>query len=149
MPSLLNYPLAYRFVSFLDNKVEVREKNVTSIKNPLLLPDGYNEEALLKVTTNTQKYAEEVFDLSLRDMFNRFMNADRLCKLIGKDDEGIKKVFETVCEKAKYLVDLPLYGEGETIETIAKKYNLTLPASSYKTGFELLSAIFKVYCAGD
>lgn len=149
VPSLLNYPLAYRFVSFLENKVEVREKNVTSIKNPLLLPDGYNEEALLKVTTNTQEYAEEVFDFSLRDMFNRFMNADRLCKLIGKDDEGIKKVFETVCEKAKYLVDLPLYGEGETIETIAKKYNLTLPASSYKTGFELLSAIFKVYCAGD
>lgn len=149
VPSLLNYPLAYRFVSFLDNKVEVREKNVTSIKNPLLLPEGYNEEALLKVTENTQEYAEEVFDFSFRGMFNSFLNADKLCKLIGKDDEGLKKVFETVCEKAKYLVDLPLYGEGETIETIAKNYNLTLPASDYKTGFELLSAMFKSYCAGD
>ncbi|MDD7293780.1 MAG: metallophosphoesterase, partial [Clostridiaceae bacterium] len=149
VPSLLNYPLAYRFVSFLDNKVEVREKNVTSIKNPLLLPDGYNEEALLKVTTNTQKYAEEVFAFSLKDMFNSFLNANRLCKLIGKEDEGLKEIFETVCEKTKYLADLPLYGEGETIETIAKNYNLTLPASDYKTGFELLLAIFKVYCTGD
>lgn len=149
VPTLINYPLAYRLVSFLDNKVEVREKNVTSIKNPLLLPEGYNEEALLKVTTKTQEYAEEVFDLSLRDMFNSFLKADKLCKLIGKDDEGLKKIFEAVCEKAKYLAFLPLYGEGETIEAIAKNYALTLPASDYKTGFELLSAMFKAYCAGD
>lgn len=149
VPALVNYPLAYRVVSFREDKVEVREKNITAIRNPLLLPGGYNEEAFLKVTTNTQKYAEEVFDFSLRDMFNRFMNADKLCKLIGKDDDGLKNIFATVCEKAKYLVDLPLYGEGETIEEIAKEYGITLPSSSYKTGFELLSAIFKVYCAGD
>ena len=149
VPTLLNYPLAYRFVTFFGDKVEVAERNVTKINNPLLLPEGYSDEALLKVTTDTQTYAEEVFDLSLRDMFNSFMKADRLCKLVGKDDEKLKAVFETVCEKAKYLVDLPLYGEGETVESIAKNYDITLPQSGYKTGFELISAMFKSYCAGD
>ena len=149
IPSLLITPLAYRIVTFSDEKVSVREKNITEIKDTSLLLKGYNDEAFEKVSKHTGAYADEFFDISFKNIIEKNLTAEKLSKLTGKDDEDTKAVFETVCKKTLYLMELPLYGEGETVQTIAKKYGLTLPETEYKTGFELLSTIAKAFCAGD
>lgn len=150
VPSLVIYPLAYRFVTFSDEKVAIREMNVTSIKMPELLPSGYSTETLDKVINNTQEYSEEVFDASFRRFVeSSILNPTALCRRLNIEDEKTKEAFKSVCSKAKTLIDYPLYGEGETIETIAAGYNIALPASDYETAFDVLNVVFKAYCNGD
>lgn len=148
-PSILVYPVEYRIVTFSPEKVEVRTKSVSKIYDASLLAKGHNEKALSMLKTDLPAYADEVFDETCKYAVNYFLDADTLCELIKTDDPVVHDILDGVCKRARKLIFAPVYGEKDSIEAVAKTYGIELPASDYKSGFELGMVLMKSHFSGD
>lgn len=148
-PSLLVYPVEYRLVTFSGEKVEVRTKSVSKIYNTDLLAKGHNEKALQMLTSDLPAYANEVFDETCRYAVNYFVNADTLCELIKTKDSVVHDTLDGVCTRTKKIIFAPLYGEKDSIEAVAKTYGIKIPASDYKSAFDIAMILMKAHFSGD
>lgn len=148
-PSLLVYPVEYRLVTFANEKVEVRTKSVSKIHNTDLLAKGHSEKALKELSTDLTAYSNDLFDETCRYAVNYFLNADTLCELIKMKDSVVRDTLDGVCTRAKKLIFAPLYGGEDSVQAVAKTYGITLPESSYKTGFETAMVLMKAHFSGD
>ena len=144
--SLPTYPLRYRDVTFTDDEIVLKSHTIDSLDVTNIVP-GYSDEQLEMIANDPVKYAKgcETDSLS-KDYIGKFVNPDYLIDALGfaPDSVGANAIRRIMPD-----VMIPLYGEGETVEAMAKKLGYKLPQSDYETVGELLSEFWAAMVRGD
>ncbi len=148
--SINAYPCPYRSVTFGDN-VDIKTKYIESI-DVSNLPKGISENALYEAENNFQQYAKNYTYTGFEYRLYIFTTADKLSSLV--EDEEMKQIIYKVGSRLEKAVNMPLYEKdaqvpGESIETIAKRYQTTLPATEHKTILKLLTHFYQASVQGD
>lgn len=144
--SLPEYPLRYREVSFTGSEIRLESHTIDSLDVTNIV-SGYSEEQKEMIANDPVKYARGAeTDSLVSDYIGKFVDPDYLIDLLGfaPDSVGAKAIRRIMPD-----VLVPLYGEGETAEAMAKKLGYELPPSDYETVGELLSAFWAAMARGD
>ena len=140
------YPLRYREVSFNNDKIVIKSHTIDSLDTTGIVP-GYSDEQKEMISSDPVGYAYGCQQDSLIEEYVRnFVDADYLIDMLGfeKDSVGAKAVKRILPD-----VLIPLYGEGETVESMAKSLGYSLPESEYETVADLITAFWAALVRGD
>lgn len=144
--SLACYPLTYRAVTFTDRAVKIESRAIESLDVANIVP-GYSDEQKEMIANDPAGYGYGCLgDSLIEDYVKNFVSAEKLIDTLGLEADSlaakaIKKILPEVL--------VPLYGEGETVESMAKALGYTLPASDYETVGDLITAFFAAFVRGD
>jgi hypothetical protein len=140
------YPLRYRDVTFTDDEITFRSRTINSLDTSDIVP-GYSDAQKAMIAEDPVGYAYGCQQDSLIEEYVRnFVDADYLADMLGfePDSAGAKAVKRLMPD-----VLIPLYGEGETVESMAKALGYTLPESDYETVADLIGAFWAALVRGD
>ena len=144
--SLPTYPLRYREVTFTDEAIRFESRTIDKLDVTDIVP-GYSEEQKEMIANDPVRYAKGCqTDSLVTDYIGRFVDPDALSDTLGfaPDSVGAKAIRRIMPD-----VLIPLYGEGETVEAMAKALGYTLPPSEYETVGELISEFWAAMVRGD
>lgn len=145
--ALTMYPLQYRFFTLTDDEIRYEAKTIDSIDTDAL-------------TATTSGFTQEHIDLmneGLNDYSKGFLKAGiqyRLGKGFKMEEMGIAEdafYYDLVATAVGGLVKIledPLYGEGG-IQELAAGYNLEIPDSEYKNGWDIVTELVSWHYAGS
>ncbi len=145
--SLSMYPLQYRYFTVTDDEIKYEAKTIDSIDTDALV-------------ANTKGFTQEHIDLmnaGLNDYAKGFLKAGiqyRLGKGFRMEEMGIAEdafYYDLVATAVGGLVKIledPLYGEGG-IQELAAGYNLDIPDSEYKNGWDIVTELVSWHYAGS
>ena len=141
------YPLQYRYFTVTDDEIKYEARTVDSIDTDAL-------------TATTSGFTQEHIDLmnaGLNDYAKGFLKAGvqyRLGKGFKMEEMGIAEdafyydLVETAVGGLVKILEDPLYGEGG-IQELAAEYNLDIPDSEYKNGWDIVTELVSWHYAGS
>lgn len=144
--SLTMYPLQYRLFKLTDDKIAYEAKTVDLIDTNSL-------------TARTAGYSENQISLmnaGLNDYSKGFLKAGvkyRLALSLSMEKMGIDEgapyydLVNTAVDGLLKILEEPLYGE-DSISELAKEYNIDIPASRYKNGWDVATELVAAHYAG-
>ncbi len=144
--SLATYPLRYRDVTFTDKEIVFKSREIDSLDVTNIVP-GYSDEQKEMIANDPVAYAAGCQKDSLVGSYiSRFVDAETLADMLGLEPgsagaEAIKRLMPNVL--------IPLYGEGETVEAMAKALGYDLPKSDYETVGDLITEFWAAMVRGD
>ena len=144
--SLATYPLRYRDVTFEPDSIELKSRTIDKLDVSNIV-DGYSDEQKEMIENDPVAYAKGAQNDSLIESYiGRFVKADSLVDMLGleADSVGAKAIKRILPD-----VLIPLYGEGETVESMAKALGYKLPESEYESVGELLCEFWAAMVRGD
>ncbi len=144
--ALAEYPLRYRDVTFTDDEIVFKSHEIDSLDVTDIVP-GYSDEQKKMIAEDPVGYARGCQQDSLEiDYIGRFVDPDQLIDTLGlePDSAGAQAIRRLMPD-----VLIPLYGEGDTVETRAKELGFDLPESDYETVGELIVAFWSAMARGD
>ncbi|MBQ6119231.1 MAG: metallophosphoesterase [Clostridia bacterium] len=144
--SLSTYPLTYRDVTFTDDEIVLRSRQIDSLDVTNIVP-GYSDEQKDMIANDPVGYAYGCqTDSLVSDYIGRFVEPEALIDLRGfaPDSTGAEAIRRIMPD-----VLIPLYGEGETVEAMAKALGYDLPESDYETVGDLIVAFWAAMVRGD
>lgn len=145
--SLTMYPLEYRYVTFTDNEVKYESRSIDKIDTDALtsVVSGYTQEHIDFMNSDLHEYSKQFFKASIQYRLALGMSREKLG--INEDAFYADLVFDAV-EGLTSLLEMPLYGENSVSE-LAKEYNIDLPESDYKNGWDVATEVVGYHYAGD
>lgn len=145
VPALVSAPASYRMATFTDENVTLELKNVNSIDTSLV-PKGYSDEAYERMTNDFTAYSLDHYDASVKHFINSILDTKTLLEAMGTpNDKALEGIIGGVCDRAKQVLLLPLYGEKDSFEAIAKKYGVSVTESNYETLADVAIEVIKVF----
>lgn len=145
VPALVSAPASYRMATFTDENVKLEMKNVNSIDTSLV-PKGYSDEAYERMANDFTAYSLDHYDASAKHFFNNILNTKTLLEAMGTpNDKALEGIVGGVCDRAKDVLFLPLYGEKDSFEAICKKYGVSVPESNYETMADVAIEAIKIF----
>ena len=138
----------YRSVSYSDKKIDVKTVTLTELNldtaSPLISAD-----IISAVSADYVTYAEKHFANNINNTVKNYIN-----KILRKFDFGNTELNSIVKNDVIYKAfSMPLYEKDETaeesLEKVLKKYGLTLPASNYKTFWDVVPTIVATLIKGN
>lgn len=144
-PSLVASPSEYRMVTFTDENVTFTMDGVKTIDTSLV-PKGYSNAAYEKMQGDFNSYSKDHFSASTIHFVKNLLSTDNLLEMMGaSNSKALKKVVDGICTRANEVLFAPLYGEKDSFEAIAKKYNMTIPESDYATMADVALEVIRVF----
>lgn len=145
--SLTMYPLQYRYVEMSDDTITYEAKTVDSIDTDALVEmvDGYSDEQIAEMNKGLNAFAKEYLKNGVEYRLERGFNDEQL---------GIKPgdiyytLVRDVVDTFNDVLNMPLYGEGSAQE-LAKQYNIDIPDSDYKDGWDVATELVSAHYAGE
>ena len=140
------YPLRYRDVTFTDGEITLKSRTIDSLDVTNIVP-GYSDAQKAMIAEDPVGYAYGCQQDSLIEEYIRnFVDADYLADLLGFEPgsagaNAVKRLLPDVL--------IPLYGEGETVESMARSLGYDLPESDYETVADLIAAFWAALVRGD
>ncbi|MBR3553952.1 MAG: metallophosphoesterase [Clostridia bacterium] len=145
--ALSSYPLRYRDVTFTDDEIILKSREISKL-DVRKAAAGYSDEQKAMIANDPVGYAYGCQEDSLiKQYVSNFIDADYLADLLGlaPDSVGAKAIKRILPEN----ILIPLYGEGETVESMAKALGYDLPESDYETVADLISEFWAAMVRGD
>ncbi|MCR5483984.1 MAG: metallophosphoesterase [Clostridiales bacterium] len=144
--SLTMYPLQYRMVSFSDEKIDYSVKTVDKIDTDALTNTvgGYTEEQTALMNEGLNSYALGFLRAGVRYRLELQLSMEKIGISEGKP---FYKTVKTAVDELKKILSMPLYGE-DSVSSLAKGYNIDVPESGYKNGWELATDFVAAHYAG-
>ncbi len=145
--SLTMYPLQYRYIEMSEDTITYEAKTVDSIDTDALVEmvDGYSEEQIAEMNKGLNAFAKEFLKNGVEYRLERGFNDEQL---------GIKPgdiyytLVRDVVDTFSNVLNMPLYGEGSAQE-LAKQYNIDIPESNYKDGWDVATELVAAHYAGE
>ena len=145
--SLTMYPLQYRYVEMSEDTITYEAKTVDSIDTDALVEmvDGYSDEQLAEMNKGLNAFAKEFLKNGVEYRLERGFKDEQL---------GIKPgdiyytLVRDVVDTFNDVLNMPLYGEGSAQE-LAKQYNIDIPESNYKDGWDVATELVAAHYAGE
>ena len=145
--SLTMYPLQYRYMEMYEDSITYEAKTVDSIDTAALteMVDGYSEEQINEMNKGLNAFAKQYLKNGVEYRLERGFNDEQL---------GIKPgdiyytLVRDVVDTFNNVLNMPLYGEGSAQE-LARKYNIEIPESDYKDGWDVATELVSAHYAGS
>lgn len=148
--SLTSYPLAFRDVSFGEQAVEIKTRYVEKIDSSLL-PEGFSKAQLDMMKNDLHGYSygyHRVGFLGYGNMISEL--TDVLTEALGlKKGSAGWQAIDAAVDALQEAATLPLYGEKDSVEAIAKRAGVTLEKSAYVSLLDLAGVIYAGHYAGN
>lgn len=145
--SLTMYPLSYRLVNLTDEAMTYSEKKVEKIDTDALQANtaGFTEEQIKLMNEDLDAYAKGFLKKGVEYRLSLSLSMEK----IGiAEDEAFYDLVYTAVTGLTDLLEMPLYGEN-SVQALAKEYNIDLPDSDYKTGWDLATDLVAWHYAGS
>lgn len=145
--SLTMYPLQYRLVTLSDSAITYEAATVDTIDTDALTDavNGYSAEQLALMQAGLNDYAKGFLKKGVEYRLALSMTPEKM----GLDETAF--YYESVIKLVNGLTDLlemPLHGEN-SIQELAKKYQLEIPDSDYQNGWDLATELVAAHYAGE
>ena len=145
--SLTMYPLQYRFIEMKDEEISYKTRTVDKIDTDALTAtvDGYSQEQIDAMNQGLNTFAKEYLKNGVEYRLERGFNDEQLGI---KPSDIYYDLVRGVVDSLNDVLNMPLYGEGSAQE-LAKKYNIDIPESDYKDGWDVATELVAAHYAGS
>jgi len=145
--SLTMYPLQYRYIEMSEDTITYEARTVDSIDTDALVEavDGYSDEQIAEMNKGLNAFAKQYLKNGVEYRLERGFQDEQL---------GIKPgdiyytLVRDVVDTFNDVLNMPLYGEGSAQE-LAKQYNIDIPESDYKDGWDVATELVSAHYAGE
>lgn len=145
--SLTMYPLEYRLITLGEKEIKYETATVDKIDTKALSQTvaGYSEKQLDLMNEGMNAYAKGFFKAGIRWRLTRSLKMEQL----GIDEDAVYyDLVNTAVGELRKILELPLYGEGG-IAQLASEYNIEIPESDYKNGWDVVTELVSAHYAGS
>ena len=144
--SLTMYPLQYRVLTLNDDLIRYEARTVDAIDTAALTEtvSGYTEEQIALMNAGLNDYAKGFLKQGVKYRLELSLSME---KMGIKETDIYYGLVKTAVDGLTGLMNLPLYGE-DSAAALAKEYNITLPETDYKTGWDLATELVSHHYAG-
>lgn len=153
--ALCCYPLEYLWMTSEEDKYIVEEKSIGAVREeylPKCLTDEEKQAVLADSSAFAKQYildhiwvtAQEYIDNNgeKNALFMRFLRKLSIYPSSTIDEEPKAIAFcESLYQGYLTLINMPLYGETDSIESVCKGYDIVLPKTSYTTVKDFIGEI--------
>ncbi|MBR4286450.1 MAG: metallophosphoesterase [Clostridia bacterium] len=145
--SLTMYPLEYRYVEMSEDTITYEAKTIDSIDTDALVEmvDGYSDEQIAEMNKGLNAFAKEYLKNGVEYRLERGFNDEQLGI---KPGDFYYTLVRDVVDTFNDVLNMPLYGEGSAQE-LAKQYNIDIPESDYKDGWDVATSLVAAHYAGE
>ena len=145
--SLTMYPLQYRFIEMNDDEISYKIKTVDKIDTDALTAavDGYSQEQIDAMNQGLNAFAKEYLKNGVEYRLERGFNDEQLGI---KPSDIYYDLVRGAVDALNDVLNMPLYGEGSAQE-LARKYNIEIPDSDYKDGWDVATELVSAHYAGS
>ena len=144
--SLTMYPLQYRVLTLTDDLIRYEARTVDAIDTDALTAtvNGYTEEQISLMNAGLNDYAKGFLKQGVKYRLELSLTME---KMGIKETDVYYDLVNTAVGGLTGLMNMPLYGENGAA-ALAKEYNITLPETSYQTGWDLATELVARHYAG-
>lgn len=145
--SLTMYPLQYRTVTYTEDKISYEAKTVDKIDTDALTATvgGYTQEHIDLMNAGLNDYAKGFLKTGVQYRLWLGMTPEKL----GIDEDAFyADLVFTAVNGLTSILEMPLYGEG-SVQELAKEYNIVIPDSEFKTGWDLATELVAAHYEGE
>lgn len=145
--ALTMYPLEYRAFSLTDDEIKYESRSIDSIDTDALTStiSGYSQEQIDLMNAGLNDYAKGFLKAGVQYRLGKGFRMEEMG--IAEDAIYYDLVATAVGGLVKILED-PLYGEGG-IQELAAEYNIDIPDSEYKNGWDIVTELVSWHYAGS
>ncbi len=144
--SLSMYPLQYRMITLTEEKVAYDVETIDKIDTDALTAtvSGYTQEHIDLMNAGLNDYAKGFLKAGVQYRLWLGMTPEKL----GIDEDAFyADLVFTAVNGLTSILEMPLYGEG-SVQELAKEYNIVIPDSEFKTGWDLATELVASHYAG-
>ncbi len=145
--SLSMYPLQYRHITMLDDDIRYTAKTIEEIDVDAVAAAtaGYTDEQIALMKADINAFAKEYLKSGVQYRLSLGLTDEKL----GIEEDAfyydlVRDVLDTLLDN----LDMPLYGEGSVSEK-AKKYDIIIPESNYKNGWDVAMNLVAAHYEGS
>lgn len=145
--SLTMYPLQYRTFKLTDDKIVYNDETVDKIDTDSLTAytSGYTDEHVALMNAGLNAYAKGFLKAGVKYRLGRSLSMEKM----GIDEDAFYyDLVDTAVGGLNKLLNEPLYGEGG-IQQLAAEYNIDIPDSQYKNGWDVVTELVAAHYAGE
>lgn len=146
--SLTSYPLEYRFVTYSKDGVKIEMQSIDECDFSRLI-NGYNEKQLELMKNDYSAYAHGYFNYSISRKIIDYTSPEFIKKKLKVTDGALADAIDVLMGLVNEALDMPLYGEGMSIEALAAKKGIIIPKTDYASISDLLAAMASVHYFGN
>lgn len=147
--SLITYPNSYRKVTISD-KTEISTDYITEIDTSLL-PAGYNDSQLQLISNDYPSYSRGYLTFGMKFWMDRNLGSSyKIRRMLDLDiDSSANKQIDSFMAKLGDAINLPIYGEENSLEATAKAFGGSIPKSDYSYVYEIVGTVVAHWYQGD
>ncbi len=145
--SLTMYPLQYRYFEITDDEIKYEAKTVDKLDTDALSAevDGYSQEQLDLMNAGLNAYAKGFLKAGVQWRLTRSLKMEQM----GIEEDSVfYDLVNTAVGGLRKILEQPLYGEGG-IQQLASEYNIEIPDSRYKTGWDVALELVAAHYEGE
>ncbi len=149
--SLITYPNSYRTVTMNGNTADITTDYITDV-DISYLPDCFSAKEKQAIANDFTGYGKGFFFAGIENWVNSYLgSARKIVKLLKIDRESaIGKKLDELMPNISTALTMPIYGETNSLESIAKLSGHTIPSSNYNSLAEIAATILSgVYCGDE
>lgn len=145
--SLAMYPLEYRVVKYNDNEIKYETRSVDKIDYDALTATtkGYTEEQIAAMKADLRAFSKGYLKAGVQYRLELSLSPEKMG--IDEDSAYSKPIIYAV-DKLISLLRMPLCGDENSLQSIAKEYGIEIPDSDYKTGWDLATDLVAWHYSG-
>ena len=144
--ALTMYPLQYKVFLLNDAEITYRTRTIDSIDTTALEKiEGYTQSQLDLMNEGMNSYAKGYLKTGVQYRLELSLSME---KMGIAEDSIFYPLVSTAVGRLVELLRMPLYGEN-SVQELAKEYNIEIPDSQYKTGWDLATELVAWHYAGE
>ena len=145
--ALTMYPLQYKVFYINDAEITYRTRTVDKIDTDALKNTvaGYTDEQISLMNEGLNSYSKGFLKAGIQYRLELSLSME---KMGIAEDSIFYPLVSTAVGELINILRMPLYGEN-SVQELGKEYNIDIPDSDYKTGWDLATELVSWHYAGE
>ena len=145
--SLNSYPMEFRMIDLTDESMAISMERIVTL-DPAYFPPVYNEAQRAAIAEDYTAYSLGFFKFSVAKKIERVISADSVKEKLGEDAGQLSDAVDLLMPLITEALNMPFYGEGETVSSLAAAAGTALPPSDYLSLMDLVTSLVAVVYRG-
>ncbi len=146
--SLTMYPTQYRYFTLTEDEIKYEERTVDRIDTDALTAtvSGYTQEHIDRMNAGFNDYAKGFLKAGIQYRLALSLSMEKIGIAEG---EPFYNLVNTAVTGLTDILEMPLYGADNSVQALAAEYGVELPATDYRTGWDLATDLVGAHYAGE
>lgn len=146
--SLTSYPLEFRVISYGKSGVDIKMQSIDECDFSNLI-SGYNEKQLSLMESDYDAYAKGYFNYSIEKKILKYVSPEFINSKLKAENTPLSAAVDSLMSLVCQALQMPLYGEENSIEALAERYGVSIPESEYNSVLSLAVSLVAMHYYGD